>query len=104
MSSYSLFIEILGALLPKIACGPALRLTASEARLSGAAWYRRKVNVREGFDTTFKFQISNPSLKCNILDDVNTLCRSRGADGIGQNSFHSCTCRFILYRLIRVFV
>lgn len=39
------------------------------------------VNVREGFDTSIKFQISNPSQKCDRLDDVNTYCRSRGADG-----------------------
>lgn len=70
-----------GAALPSIACGPSLRLTPSEARQSGAGWYRRKVNVREGFDTTIQFEISNPSLVCNIMDDVNTYCRSRGADG-----------------------
>ena len=70
-----------GAELPTARCGPALRLTPSEARSSGAAWYRRKVNVREGFDTTIRFEISNPSQKCDRLDDVNTFCRSRGADG-----------------------
>eukprot|EP00606_Chrysophyceae_sp_TOSAG23-5_P001108 GSChrysophyteH2.ASY1.ANO1.525.1 assembled CDS len=51
------------------------------ARASGAAWYRRKVDVREGFDTRITFEISNPSQKCDRLDDVNTYCRSRGADG-----------------------
>lgn len=70
-----------GAERPSIACGPSLRLTSSFARESGAMWYRRKQNVREGFDTTIKFQIANPSYRCNILDDVNTYCRSRGADG-----------------------
>jgi hypothetical protein len=71
-----------GAALPASICGPSLRLTPAIARHSGAAWYRRKMNVREGFDTYIKFQISNPSQKCNSLDDVNTYCRSRGADGI----------------------
>merc|ERR1712000_240709 len=71
-----------GAELPTMPCGPALRLTPSGARESGAAWYRRKVNVREGFDTYIKFEISNPSMRCNRLDDVNTYCRSRGADGL----------------------
>jgi len=71
-----------GADLPSSACGPALRLTPSTARHSGAAWYRRKTNVREGFDTYITFQISNPSQKCMALDDVNTFCRSRGADGL----------------------
>lgn len=70
-----------GAALPTARCGPALRLTPSEARQSGATWYARKVNVREGFDTTITFEISQPSQKCFLLDDVNTFCRSRGADG-----------------------
>ena len=67
-----------GAIMPSIACGPALRLTPSFARTSGAIWYPRKQNVREGFDTTIAFQISQPSFRCNIMDDVNTYCRSRG--------------------------
>lgn len=70
-----------GADLPSSACGPALRLTPSEARQSGSAWYPRKMNVREGFDTLINFEISNPSQRCDRLDDVNTFCRSRGADG-----------------------
>lgn len=71
-----------GADLPSMPCGPALRLTPSFARESGSVWYRRRMNVREGFDTTFVFEISNPSLRCSRLDDVNTYCRSRGADGL----------------------
>jgi hypothetical protein len=62
-------------------CGGALRLTPSFARKSGGAWYPRVMNVREGFDTTFKFRISNPSMACTTMDDVYTNCRSRGADG-----------------------
>lgn len=67
-----------GAVMPSIACGPSLRLTPSFARSSGAIWYPRKQNVREGFDTTITFQISQPSFRCNIMNDVNTYCRSRG--------------------------
>ena len=59
-----------------------IRLTDSAARQSGAAWYPHKVNVREGFDTTFSFYLSSPSVVCNIMGDVNSLCRSRGADGL----------------------
>lgn len=70
-----------GASLPDQACGPSARLTPSQARSSGAMWYARKMNVHEGFDMTARFQISNPSLKCDRMDDVNTFCRSRGADG-----------------------
>jgi len=75
-------IDNAGAELPSMPCGPALRLTPSAARESGAVWYSRKMNVREGFDSTITFQISNPSIRCNRLDDVNTYCRSRGADGL----------------------
>lgn len=59
-----------------------IRLTNSAARQSGAAWYPHKVNVREGFDTTFSFYLSSPSVLCDIMGDVNSLCRSRGADGL----------------------
>lgn len=75
-------IAVQGAEMPSMPCGPALRLTPSAARESGAVWYPRKMNVREGFETTISYQISNPSMRCNRLDDVNTYCRSRGADGL----------------------
>jgi hypothetical protein len=39
------------------------------------------MNVREGFDTTFSFRMSNPSTTCKIMDDTHTRCRSRGGDG-----------------------
>lgn len=63
-------------------CGPALRLTSGAPLQAGAAWYGRRLNVREGFDTTFVLRMSNPSVRCNLMDDVHTRCRSRGADGI----------------------
>jgi hypothetical protein len=66
---------------PSEPCGPALRLTSSQARLSGASWYPRKLNVEEGFETIFKLRISNPSEICTTMDDVYTHCRARGADG-----------------------
>ena len=60
------------------ACGGELRLTGSHARQTGAAWYPRKMNVREGFDTTFIFRISSPSQVCQFMDDVRTRCRRVG--------------------------
>lgn len=63
------------------ACGPALRLTGVSDRLRGAAWYRRPQDVAEGFLTTFRFRITEPSTRCNILNDVHRHCVSRGADG-----------------------
>eukprot|EP01036_Dinobryon_divergens_P023312 gene23312-31642_t len=71
-----------GANLPSAQCGPSLRLTPSAAR-------DRKMNVREGFDTYIRFQISNPSQKCDRLDDVNTYCRSRGADGLAFDYYEN---------------
>uniref|UniRef100_A0A7S2PFY5 Fibronectin type-III domain-containing protein n=1 Tax=Leptocylindrus danicus TaxID=163516 RepID=A0A7S2PFY5_9STRA len=64
-----------------VLCGPALRLTGSSRELIGGAYYPRKVSVEDGFDTHFTFRISNPSQRCNNLDNVRTRCRSRGADG-----------------------
>ena len=66
---------------PARRCGPALRLTTNEARLSGAAWYGRKMQVREGFETQFDFRLSMPSTVCRNMDNVYTHCRSRGSDG-----------------------
>ncbi|EGZ20724.1 hypothetical protein PHYSODRAFT_494164 [Phytophthora sojae] len=63
------------------ACGTALRLTASQSFLTGAAWYPRQMNVREGFSTTFSFRAANPSTVCRVMDNVHTNCRSRGGDG-----------------------
>lgn len=66
---------------PRYDCGPALRLTSSGARLTGAAWYSKQQQVREGFETEFTFRLSNPSVTCKFMDDAYTRCRSRGADG-----------------------
>eukprot|EP00644_Phytophthora_capsici_P008007 jgi/Phyca11/125360/e_gw1.58.88.1 len=62
-------------------CGKALRLTASESLLTGAAWYPRQMNVQEGFTTQFSFRATNPSTVCKTMDNVHTNCRSRAGDG-----------------------
>lgn len=66
---------------PLGACGPALRLTGSHPRQTGAAWYARPQQVREGFEASFHFRISSPSVHCARMDDAFTRCRSRGGDG-----------------------
>lgn len=68
-------------LKPTASCGPAIRLTSSLPRHAGAMWYARRLNVREGFDTTIVFRTSNPSQRCSLMDDVYTSCQSRGGDG-----------------------
>lgn len=40
-----------------------------------------QVEVREGFETSFRFRLSSPSQRCMVMDDVYTHCRSRGGDG-----------------------
>ena len=64
------------------ACGPALRLTGASDRLRGAVWYRRPQEVAEGFTTAFRYRITEPSTRCNVLNDVHEHCVSRGADGL----------------------
>ncbi len=51
-------------------CGPALRLTASQSRQVGAAWYPRQMEVGEGFEANFTFRISNPSFRCVMIIEV----------------------------------
>jgi len=62
-------------------CGPSLRLTGSHPKVKGAVWYARQMNVGEGFDTSFTYRISNPSVSCINLNGIYDRCRSRGADG-----------------------
>ncbi len=62
-------------------CGPALRLTASHSSSVGAAWYGRPLDVRGGFETSFVFRLSSPSLTCRTHDSVASRCRSRGGAG-----------------------
>jgi len=69
------------ASMPSARCGPALRLTSAQPRQTGAVWYGRRLEVREGFDTSFELRISEPSRRCDRMDDVFTHCQSRGADG-----------------------
>lgn len=75
-------LDQLGAAPVIAACGPALRLTGSHAQLAGSAWYPRRMNVREGFETSFTIRMANPSTRCRFQDGVHTSCRSRGGDGI----------------------
>ncbi|KAH8059410.1 hypothetical protein JL722_5439 [Aureococcus anophagefferens] len=73
--------DLRAALVPTAACGPAVRLTPAAPRRAGAVWYGRRLNVREGFDTTFVLRPSDPSRRCGVMDGAHTRCRSRGGDG-----------------------
>ena len=81
VKSYEDLLSNAPGIVPKLPCGPALRLTTNRQHLTGAAWYSRQQEIREGFETTFTFRITNPSINCRFMDDVYTHCKSRGSDG-----------------------
>ena len=72
-------------------CKKKLRLTPSQPSRRGAAWYRRKQHVREGFRTSFAFRLEHPSRRCPDVAHPsfeeqpeglrNLLCSGRGGDG-----------------------
>jgi len=62
-------------------CGPALRLTPAGPDATGAAWYGRPQQVREGFDTTFVWRAANGQRTCNRVADDWTSCETRGGAG-----------------------
>ena len=66
---------------PSSPCGPSLRLTPSLPSQTGAAYYGRAVQVRDGFSTTWVFRLANPSRVCQTMEGVHTHCRSRGGAG-----------------------
>ena len=51
--------------------------------------------------------LSNPSMRCDRLDDVNTYCRSRGADGLAfvlQNEDPAALVSFICSVLFSIVI
>ena len=68
-------------------CRVRLRLTPSEPAKSASVWHSRPVAILGGFQTTFKFQIVDPSRTCTLVKDrqFSTLhhesCMVHGADG-----------------------
>ena len=68
-----------------------LRLTESQPRSIGTAWYHDEVNVVEGFKAEFQFEISNPSETCKIMDDVFTHCRASAGEGFSFIVSHENT-------------
>lgn len=71
-------------------CKKRLRLTPSQSNRRGAAWYRHKQYVREGFVTSFAFRLEHPSRRCSDIshpsyrtqpESLNMICLGRGGDG-----------------------
>lgn len=68
-------------------CNVRVRLTPSNPSKKGAVWFAEPVQVSNGFDTTFTFQISDHSKQCTQYKDQYLsmtnykTCSVRGADG-----------------------
>ncbi len=68
-------------------CTERIRLTPSGPSKTGSLWFHDDVNVNNGFDTYFTFQISDHSKECSIHKDQyfsqlhHTTCSVRGGDG-----------------------
>lgn len=62
-------------------CGPSLMLTPSLSRTKGAFWYSRQMDVVEGFETSFIFELANPSQQCSHINGNYSNCKVRGASG-----------------------
>ena len=89
-------------------CKKKLRLTSSQSSRRGAAWYRRKQYVREGFRSSFAFRLEHASKRCQTVahpsherrpENADMHCEGRGGDGFafvlqdsGDTAFDaSCT-------------
>lgn len=68
-------------------CAQRIRLTPSGPSKAGSVWFHDEVNVNNGFDTQFTFQISDHSKECTIHKDQyfsqmhHRTCSVRGGDG-----------------------
>ena len=68
-------------------CRVRLRLTPSEPSKTGSVWHARPAAIFGGFQTTFTFQIVDPSRTCTLVKDRqfstqhHESCMVHGADG-----------------------
>ncbi|CAK5234771.1 unnamed protein product [Aphanomyces euteiches] len=68
-------------------CPVRLRLTASQPHQASSVWYNDQLNVLDGFETRFTFQISDHSRRCYDVKDQNfglrayQSCFVHGGDG-----------------------
>jgi len=61
-----------------------LRLTQASAWNKGAVWYDQKQNVQNGFDTTFKFQITEKDPVYNGADGFAFVIQNESSTAIGR--------------------
>lgn len=68
-------------------CPVRVRLTPSNPNKVGAMWFTNPLPVALGFDTSFTFQITDPSTVCTIHRDTSfsvihhKSCSAHGGDG-----------------------
>ena len=63
--------------------GRVLRLTPAERRKSGAAWFGEKQPVRSGFETTFRFQLTEEGGACRGADGFAFVLQNSGSAALG---------------------
>ena len=68
-------------------CSERLRLTSSHPSQASSVWYESRVPVLRGFETTFIWQVSDPSVECTdhvdkaFSNNLHRSCRTLGGDG-----------------------
>ena len=76
------------AFAPQGGCRTRIRLTPSEPSRAGALWHARPLAVFLGFETKFKFQITDQSRTCTLVKDRqfstshHQSCQVHGGDGL----------------------
>jgi len=76
------------AFAPQGGCRTRVRLTPSEPSQAGALWHARPLAVFLGFETKFKFQITDQSRTCTLVKDRqfstshHQSCQVHGGDGL----------------------
>ncbi|HEY3836491.1 MAG TPA: L-type lectin-domain containing protein [Bryobacteraceae bacterium] len=62
--------------------GPAVRLTEAVTRSVGGIWYAAKEPVTRGFETTFRFQLTDPGGLGNGADGIAFVMQNSGAKAL----------------------
>lgn len=63
--------------------GSVLRLTSARRNQTGAAWFKEKQDIRSGFDTTFRFQLTHQDWILHGSDGFAFVVQNSGPKAIG---------------------
>ena len=70
-----------------VGCSERLRLTSSHPSQAASVWYESRVPILRGFEATFKWQVTDPSVECTdhvdkaFSNNLHRSCRTLGGDG-----------------------